>query len=95
MTGAEVDMMVEASAAAEWEKQNAPDPAEKELKESAKSLEKALKQIDSGLDWIADAVSKLGDTPMADIVQSFLDEIEGLANGLESLKGMYERGHRG
>ena len=86
--------MWEADAAAEWERINEPDPAEKELKEAAKSIEIALDCIDSGLDWISDAVSKLDGSPMADKVQSFLDSFESLANNLEKLGEHYGRGER-
>lgn len=94
MTGWQVQAMWEADAAAEWERINAPDPAEREMKDAAESLQAALDNIDIGLDWIADAVSKLEETPMADKVQSFLDDFEKLANALEVLKDHYERGER-
>ena len=94
MNGWQVQAMWEADAAAEWERINAPDPAEREMKDAAESLQAALDNIDSGLDWIADAVSKLEETPMADKVQSFLDDFENLANGLNALKDHYERGER-
>lgn len=94
MNGWQVQAMWEADAAAEWERINAPDPAEREMKDAAESLQAALDNIDSGLDWIADAVSKLDELPMADKVQSFLDDFENLANGLKTLKDHYERGER-
>ena len=94
MNNWQVQAMWEADAAAEWERINAPDPAEREMKDAAESLQAALDNIDSGLDWIADAVSKLEETPMADKVQSFLDDFENLANGLNALKDHYERGER-
>ena len=94
MNGWQVQAMWEADAAAAWEALNAPDPAEREMKDAADSLDVALDKIDDGLDWISDAVSKLGDYPMADKVQSFLDDFEKLANALEVLKDHYERGER-
>ena len=94
MNNWQVQAMWEANAAAEWERINAPDPAEREMKDAAESLQAALDNIDSGLDWIADAVSKLDELPMADKVQSFLDDFENLANGLKTLKDHYERGER-
>ena len=78
----------------EWERLNAPDPAEDKLKEAAESLGAALDNIDSGLDWLADAISKLEGTPMADKIQSFLDSFESLANDLEGIKDHCERGER-
>lgn len=94
MTGWQVQAMWEADAAAEWERLNEPDPAEQEMKEASESLQAALDNIDSGLDWISDAVSKLEETPMAYKVQSFLDDFENLASGLKALKDHYERGER-
>lgn len=90
----DVDTMWETDAAAEWERLNAPDPAEREMKEAAESLQAALKMIDSGLDYIAEAVDTLGELPMSNKVQSFLDDFEKLADGLEDLKDCYERGKR-
>ena len=94
MNGWQVQAMWEADAAAEWERRNAPDPAERQMKEAADSLDIALDNIDSGLDWISDAVSKLDDLPMANKVQSFLDDFKNLSNGLKVLKDHYERGER-
>ena len=94
MTGWQVQAMWEADAAAAWEALNAPDPAEREMKDAADSLDVALDKIDDGLDWISDAVSKLGDYPMADKVQSFLNDFQDLVNKLETLKDHYERGER-
>jgi len=94
MNGWQVQAMWEADAAAEWERINEPDPAEREMKDAAECLQAALNDIDSGLDWIADAVSKLDELPMADKVQSFLDDFNSLANALEVLKNHYERGER-
>ena len=94
MTGWQVQEMVEAEAARKWEELNEPDPAEKEMKEAAESIKKALDNIDCGLDWISDAVSKLDGLPMADKVQSFLESFENLANELETLGKKYERGER-
>jgi hypothetical protein len=94
MNGWQVQEMWEADANAAWEALNAPDPAERQMKEAADSLDIALDNIDSGLDWISDAVSKLDELPMADKVQSFLDDFEKLSKALEDLKDHYERGER-
>lgn len=94
MNGWQVQAMWEADTGAAWEALNAPDPAERQMKEAADSLDIALDNIDSGLDWISDAVSKLDELPMADKVQSFLDDFEKLSKALEDLKDHYERGER-
>ena len=97
MTGWQVQVMEdrwEAQTEARWEALNAPDPAEDQMKEAAESIKTALSNIDNGLDWIADAIAKLDETPMADKLQSLLDDFESLANNLENLKNLYERGER-
>jgi len=94
MTGWQVQAMVEAERANAWEGLYAPDPATERMQEAAESIKTALSNIDNGLDWIADAIAKLDETPMADKLQSFLDDFESLANNLENLKKLYERGER-
>ena len=90
----DVDAMWEADAAAEWERLNAPDPMENEMKEAAEQIKFGLDSVDAGLDFFAKAVSALGESPMADRVQSFLNDFESLANKLEELKNHFERGER-
>ena len=90
----DVDTMWEADAAAEWERLNEPDPMEKEMKEAAEQIKFGLDSVDAGLDFFAEAVSALGESPMADRVQSFLNDFESLANKLDELKNHYERGER-
>ena len=80
--------------AALWEEMNAPDPEADRMKKAAGRLKCGLDSIDNGLDWVADAISVLDGTPMADKLQSFLDSFEDLANDLEALTGKYERGER-
>lgn len=94
MTGWQVQAMVEAERANAWEDLHAHDPATERMQEAAESIKTALSNIDNGLDWIADAIAKLDETPMADKLQSFLDDFESLANNLENLKNLYERGER-
>jgi hypothetical protein len=94
MNGWQLQAMWEADAAAAWEALNAPDPAERQMKEAADSLDVALNKINDGIDWVADAVSKLKETPMEYKVVSFMEDFEKLVNGLEDLKDHYERGER-
>lgn len=94
MTGWQVQAMVEVERADAWESLNASDPAAEQMQEAAESIKTALSNIDNGLDWIADAIAKLDETPMADKLQSLLDDFESLANNLETMKNLYERGER-
>ena len=88
----DVDAMWEADTAAAWEELNEPDPMDDLLTEATENIGKGLDSIDDGLDWIATAVSVLGESPMAYRVQSFQDDLEKLANELEHLRDRYERG---
>ena len=94
MNGWQVQEMVEREAAELWERLNAPDPEADRMKEAAKRLRCGLDSIDNGLDWVADAISKVDGTPMADKLQSFLDSFEKLSDELEDLTEKYERGER-
>jgi len=94
MNGWQVQAMVEAAAMREWERINAPDPAEAQMKEASKMIRSGLDQIDSGLDWLNDAAVILGDTPMEDMVRSFIDSFEALAVDLKMLNKHYGRGER-
>lgn len=94
MTGWQVQAMWEADTAAEWERQNAPDPEEGRLKSSAVSLKAALGNMCLGLDSLYEAVEVLTGTPMEDSVQSMIDGFEAMINVLESTKNKYERGVR-
>ena len=94
MTGWQVQAMVEAAAMREWERINAPDPAESQMKEASQMIRSGLDQIDSGLDWLNDAAVILGDTPMEDKIRSFIDSFEALAVELGMLNRHYEKGER-
>lgn len=88
----DVDAMWEADTAAAWEELNEADPLEDLRTEAVECISKGLDSIDDGLDWIATAVSVLGDTPLAYRVQSFQDDLEKLANELELFRDRCERG---
>ena len=94
MNGWQVQAMWEDDAAAEWERINAPDPAERQMKEAATDIEKALKSFDSGLDALVDAMISLSGTPMKYKVESYIEGIENLVSELRILKEHYERGER-
>lgn len=94
MTGWQVDQMVENAALALWEELNEPDPAEQEMKEAAVLISSCLKDVSTGLFHLEDAISALDGTPMADKLQSYMDQFDDLVIGLRELREHYERGER-
>ena len=94
MTGWEVQEMWEADAAAEWERLNAPDPAELEMEQAAVEMKKGADLIDKAENALVDAVSRLDGYPMADRVESLLNDLMDLRVDIESLADKYERGLR-
>lgn len=94
MTGWEVQEMWEAEAAAEWERINAPDPAEREMEQAAVEMKKGADLIDKAENALLDAVSSLDGYPMADRVESLLNDLMDLRIDIKSLADKYERGLR-
>ena len=94
LSGWQVQAMWEADAAAEWERLNAPDPAEKYLKEAAGDMGKAIDLMDKAENFMVDAISDLDGLPMADKVSSMLDALMDLRIDIRVLKEKYERGER-
>ena len=90
----DVDAMWAADAAAEWERINEPDPMEKELNEAGDCISKATCYLDDGADCLGEAIGILGETPMADKIQSFLSDLENMVNELEKIAERYQRGER-
>ena len=94
MTGWEVQEMWEAEAAAEWERINAPDPAEREMEQAAVEMKKGADLIDKAENALLDAVSSLDGYPMSDRVESLLNDLMDLRIDIKSLADKYERGLR-
>lgn len=90
----DVDAMWEADAAAEWERINAPDPAEKQMQTAAELIHQAEKLIDNAEDKIAEAMAELYELPMEAVVGSFFDQLSDLRCDLKALAEKYERGER-
>lgn len=94
MNGWQVQAMWEADAAAEWERLNEPDPAEEQMRWAAEWIGNAVESMGRAADWLGDAANKLYDTPMANKVLSYQDDIHDLIVRLKTLKEHYERGER-
>ena len=94
MTGWEVQALKEAEDACIWEKLNAPDPAEKQMKEAAVSMKQAEELISKAEDYLIDAVYTLEGRPMSDRVGSLENDLEDLRYSIKELREKYERGWR-
>ena len=94
MTGWEVQALKEAEDARIWEELNAPDPAEKYMKEAAVSIKQAESFISKAEDYLLDAMNDLSEFPMADSVESLECQLEDLRYSISILREKYERGLR-
>ena len=94
MTGWQVQAMWEADAAAEWERLNAPDPFEDQMKKSAVEIREAVKAIETALYRLVDAGYELEDTPMMAKVDSFYEELDDIQFSLKMLAEKYGKGER-
>ena len=77
-----------------WNKLNAPDPYEKNLKEAAVDLRSAEIMLDSCMNYIASALTSLNETPMEAKVGSYYDQIENIWWGLKQMSEKYGKGER-
>lgn len=89
-----VDFMWSAETADKWKELNAPDPAEKKMKEAAVSMKKAEKLISKAEDYLVNAVYFLSEFPMSDNVSSLEKDLENLRHSIKVLREKYERGKR-
>lgn len=94
MTTWQTELMEENARNAQWEELNAPDPCEGMMYDASQSIKVAVHHLDKAMDWVYTAVDELGTTPMSYKVESFIDEISDLINGLKKLQEQYERGER-
>ena len=94
LSGWQIDEMVARDADALWERLNAPDPFEDQLRAAAKQLEKAAVALNTCTDRIIDAGCELDETPMREVVDSLCDNLEQYRVELNRLIRMYERGVR-
>lgn len=78
----DVDAMIGADAAREWEKLNTPTDGET-LRQAAKSLGYAINELDGAADCVNEAKETLLDTPEGDRIASVLDSMESLLKELK------------
>ena len=94
MTGWEVQAMWEADTAALWERLNAPDPYEKQMRNAALDMRLAIEMINKAENYLMDAVGDVEGTPMEDKINSFLNDLEDLHSDISIQEEKYERGER-
>lgn len=90
----QIDAMWEAEAAAEWERLNAPDPYEQEMKDAAIDMKLSGEGTDQAIKYLMDAQGELEGTPMADKVGSLIEALEELECDIRSLAEKYGKGER-
>ena len=90
----DIDSIVEADRAREWERLNEPDPFEKQMKSASKDILEASSFISIAEDRIADAYYELEGSPMQKTVEDFLEKLSDLRCDLISLSRKYGRGER-
>lgn len=94
MTGWEVQALKEAEDARIWEELNAPDRAEKQMKEAAVSMKQAEELIDKAENALLTAMDRLNPYPMENRVGSLESDLEDLRYSIRALREKYERGWR-
>ena len=94
MTGSEVDALVEAAAARQWEDLNEADPYESLLMEAADAMKLSSGMIGEAENYLMDAVSTLFETPMKDRVSELLEALQDLDYSISVLQEKYGRGER-
>lgn len=94
MNGWQVQTMYERDTEALWERVSAPDPAERQMAQAARSMIDGCQFLNIGTDRLFEAVQALDDTPMADVVSSLANQIEDLRVELVMLAEKYRKGVR-
>ena len=91
MFGQDVDAMVEARNATEWEEQTAPVIDGETARQAARWLRIAAEELDSALDSVNEAAEALVDTPDGDRISSLLKEMEDKLSEIRTKRDEMER----
>ena len=94
MNGWQIQAMYERDTEALWERISAPDPAEKQMKAASKTMIEGCEFLNIATDRLYEAVAELYETPMADKVESIVNQIEDLRIDLKMLAEKYGKGVR-
>ena len=90
----DVDSIVEADRAREWERLNEPDPFEKQMKSASKEILEASSFVSVAEDRLTEAYYELEGSPMQKTVADWLEKVSDLRCDLKSLSEKYGRGER-
>lgn len=90
----DVDSLVEADRAREWERLNKPDPYEKQMKSASKDILEASSFVSVAEDRLTDAYYELEGSPMQKTVEDFLEKLSEMRCDLKALSEKYGRGER-
>ena len=90
----QLEVMADQAATEAWNRQNAPDPAEASLKKAAERMCEALRFMNLCTDRMNEAAAILKETPMEDVVISFVDQLDDIGSFIRGIKQKYERGER-
>ena len=85
----DVDSLVEADRAREWERLNEPDPFEKQMHSASKEILEASSFISIAEDRLTDAYYELEGSPMQKTVADWLEKVSDLRCDLKSLSEKY------
>lgn len=94
MNAWQIEEMIATDAAAAWERLNAPDPCEKQLKSAAVSLKEAAEFLNVCTDRLVDAGCELDETPMRAKVDSLCETLEDFRCEIQELARLYGKGVR-
>ena len=87
----QVDAMVEAAAAAEWERINEPDANDSRKNYAAEMLQAAIWQLCEIEDMIDQAADQVEGLPAEDRIGSFVEEIGDMRHGIGTLVDQLRR----
>ena len=89
--GQDVDAMVEARNAAEWEAQTAPVIDGETARQAGMLLRMTAEELDKTLDLLNEAAEALVDTPDGDRISSMLNEMEDRLSEIRAKRDEFER----
>lgn len=90
----QLNLMIENERERLWERYNAPDPSDDQMRKAAVHINSAVEFLSITNDRLVDAMDCLKDTTLSDKVRSFLDQLEDIQCDLFEMGKKYGRGDR-